>query len=183
MSKRAAEETVVADVEKKAKTASDEVVEKYTFNVNNCLDKEHEGKSLTEIIELPCSALQGLAARADKMFSAFNIKTIKDMASWKYFKLARAIVALSEMEEAGKRNDASKMNLNAALDKDWEKKSLVELVDAPCSAMQGLADWTDGTLSELGLTTVGKLGEWKYLKWAEALVTLAAYENADFSSR
>lgn len=54
----------------------------------------------------------------------FNIKTIEDLAHWKYFKIARAIVALKNTEQKGKRDVSSKANINKALDKEYEKKSL-----------------------------------------------------------
>lgn len=56
--------------------------------------------------------------------SVFNIKTIEDLAHWKYFKIARALVALKSTEQKGKRDVSSKANVNKALDKEYEKKSL-----------------------------------------------------------
>ena len=56
--------------------------------------------------------------------SVFNIKTIEDLANWKYFKIAPALVQLQKTEIKGKRDSASKANVNKALDKEWEKKSL-----------------------------------------------------------
>ena len=38
-------------------------------------------------------------------------------------------------------------------------------------------------LAPLGVHTVQDLGAWKYAVWAEAILTLAKYENADFTSR
>lgn len=156
--------------------------EVYQLNVNKAVDKEHEGKSFTEIIKLPPSALQGLAGRADKMLAAFNIKTVEDLANWKFFKIARAIVQLSKEEHKGKRDASSKQNVNKAVDKEWEKKSLRDIARAPVSALQGLAPWADDTLAPLRIKTIEQLANWKFVLWAEALVVLASHENADFSS-
>lgn len=41
---------------------------------------------------------------------------------------------------------------------------------------------SDAALADLGIKTVEDLGNWKYAAWADALVTLAEYENVDFSS-
>jgi len=42
------------------------------LNANKALDKEHEGKSLQEILDLPPSALRGLAGQADELLRAFH---------------------------------------------------------------------------------------------------------------
>jgi hypothetical protein len=34
-------------------------------------------------------------------------------------------------------------NINKALDKAWEKKSLKEIAEAPVSAFSGLAEWSE----------------------------------------
>eukprot|EP00998_Keelungia_sp_KM082_P009500 NODE_5679_length_683_cov_43.424460_g5656_i0.p1 GENE.NODE_5679_length_683_cov_43.424460_g5656_i0~~NODE_5679_length_683_cov_43.424460_g5656_i0.p1 ORF type:complete len:168 (-),score=46.70 NODE_5679_length_683_cov_43.424460_g5656_i0:108-611(-) len=154
----------------------------YTFNVNLALDKEHEVKSFKAVIELPPSALQGLAPKADEMLGKMGITTVKQLGSWKYFIAARAIVALAATEEPGKRAAACEMNLNKALDKEYETKSLKELVDAPLSAFEGLASWVDDHLAAAGLKSVSDLANWKYARWAEAMVELSVYETEDHSS-
>jgi len=166
---------------KKAEKKKKEEPEGYQLNINKCVDKAHEGKSFNEIIKLPPSALQGLSEKADAMLSEFHIKTIADLAGWKYFKIARAIVDLEKFEEKGKRQKDSKLNLNNALDKAWEQKSLKDITKAPISAFQGLAKWADDVLKSV--KSIKDLAKWKYAVWADALVVLAAYENPDFSSR
>eukprot|EP00195_Chlamydomonas_chlamydogama_P012723 CAMPEP_0202891320 /NCGR_PEP_ID=MMETSP1392-20130828/1411_1 /ASSEMBLY_ACC=CAM_ASM_000868 /TAXON_ID=225041 /ORGANISM="Chlamydomonas chlamydogama, Strain SAG 11-48b" /LENGTH=178 /DNA_ID=CAMNT_0049575033 /DNA_START=76 /DNA_END=612 /DNA_ORIENTATION=+ len=173
--KRAADEGAEAGSHsaKKSKT------EAYALNVNLAVDKAHEGKSFKEISELPPSALQGIAEHTDELFEAFKIKTISDLGNWKYFKLARAITVLADVEEEGKRSDEACSNINAALDQEWETKPLKEIAAAPVSALQGLA----GSLKALHVKTIADLAKLKYCLWAEALTTLAEYENADFSSK
>ncbi len=51
--------------EKKAKKA-----DTLQINVNKAVDKAHEGKSFTEIVKLPPSALQGLSEAADEIFAS-----------------------------------------------------------------------------------------------------------------
>ncbi len=70
------------------------------MNINKALDQAWESKSLKEILEAPVDALQGVSeGDAEKLRAAFNIKTIKDLATCKYFKWAQAILDLSETEE------------------------------------------------------------------------------------
>jgi len=110
--------------------------ETYTLNANNCLDKKHEVDSFKTVIKLPPSALQGLANRADDILEEFKIKTIEDLAKWKYYKIAKAIKTLAEVEEVSdeksKRDPKNAMNLNHALDKDWEKKNLQRNLEGSC---------------------------------------------------
>mmetsp|Transcript_38054 Transcript_38054/g.65261 ORF Transcript_38054/g.65261 Transcript_38054/m.65261 type:complete len:190 (-) Transcript_38054:47-616(-) len=159
----------------------------YTLNVNNALDKEFETRSFKEICELPPSCLQGIAAASDEKFGHLKIRTIRDLGEWKYYRLAKAIQALSETEEEGKRNAEGNSNINAGLIKEYETKSLKEILQAPPSALSGLsAEWVDEELQKNirpHVTTIEELANWKYCRWAEAFVTLAEFENADHSSR
>ena len=56
-----------------------------------------------DICTLPPSALQGLADRADELLGTLKIKSVKYLANFKYYKVAKAIVALAAVEEAGGR--------------------------------------------------------------------------------
>lgn len=148
-----------------------------SLNANECLDPEHEDKTFKEIIELPPGALQGLREGvADKMLASLGVKTIAELGRWKFYRLAKAILVLSEVELEGKRAEKSKANVDKGLDKSYEKHSFKELLDAPPSAFQGLADWTDTTLSALRINTIKDLAVWKYARWAEALVDAAEFE-------
>jgi len=170
------------DVEEK-QPATKKSKPSYTFNFNQAVDKAHEGKSFTELLELPPSALQGLAERVDPLFARLHIKTIKDLASWKYYHIAKAIAYLGQTEEPNKRSEGAESNLNEALDKEWETKTFAEILDAPLGAFQGVGDVTEEILGEIrGLKTIRDLANWKYCQWAEAIKTLAQYENSDHSS-
>jgi hypothetical protein len=60
------------------------------------LDKAYEDKSLAELVNAPVSALAGVTdADAKLLGEAFNIKTVGDLGSNKYFRTAAAIVDLS----------------------------------------------------------------------------------------
>eukprot|EP00617_Octactis_speculum_P007816 CAMPEP_0185797104 /NCGR_PEP_ID=MMETSP1174-20130828/161439_1 /TAXON_ID=35687 /ORGANISM="Dictyocha speculum, Strain CCMP1381" /LENGTH=193 /DNA_ID=CAMNT_0028492519 /DNA_START=1516 /DNA_END=2097 /DNA_ORIENTATION=- len=71
------------------------------------------------------------------------------------------------------------MNINAAVDKAYEGKNFTELCEAPISALQGIAEWTDDLVSGFPRPvplTIGKLGKWKYFLWARAITVLAEKE-------
>jgi predicted flap endonuclease-1-like 5' DNA nuclease len=68
------------------------------ININKAVDKSYESKSLKEIADAPPSALAGVTEAHDKALATLGIKTIKDLAEWKYAAWARAIVELSKQE-------------------------------------------------------------------------------------
>eukprot|EP00747_Dinoflagellata_sp_TGD_P185340 gnl/TRDRNA2_/TRDRNA2_41842_c0_seq2.p1 gnl/TRDRNA2_/TRDRNA2_41842_c0~~gnl/TRDRNA2_/TRDRNA2_41842_c0_seq2.p1 ORF type:complete len:288 (+),score=86.81 gnl/TRDRNA2_/TRDRNA2_41842_c0_seq2:37-864(+) len=164
---------------KKAKTTPERV---YTMNINNAVDKEYEGSSLTDIAAAPTSALQGVAQKGQDVLKKFGVKTIRQLGSWKFYKMSKAIVGLAALEETGKREEGAELNLNKALDKKHELKTLQEIVKLPPSALSGLAGWADAELASIHIKTIGQLGEWKFAHWAEWITDLSAFESADFSS-
>jgi hypothetical protein len=70
------------------------------------------------------------------------------------------------------------MNINKAVDKAFEGKSLKELVNAPVSALQGVSENDAKLLLEaFNVKTIGDLASLKYVKWAQAIVALADTEQ------
>jgi hypothetical protein len=70
------------------------------------------------------------------------------------------------------------MNINNALDKEYEGKSLKELVDAPVAALQGVSDADAEKLkAAFNVKTIKDLANLKYVKWAQAIVALADTEE------
>lgn len=70
------------------------------------------------------------------------------------------------------------MNLNKALTKAYEGKPLKELVDAPVDALQGVSENDAKLLQEaFNVKTIGDFAKLKFVKWAQAIVTLAETEE------
>ena len=66
------------------------------------------------------------------------------------------------------------MEINSILDKAYEKKPLKELVDAPVSALQGVSEGDAQKLKEaFNVKTIKDLAKLKYVRWAQAIITLA----------
>ena len=64
-------------------------------------------------------------------------------------------------------------NLNAFLDKEWESKSLGEVLKAPVSALQGVSEGDADLLKQaFNVKTVGDLGKNKFFRAAQLLVQL-----------
>mmetsp|Transcript_20194 Transcript_20194/g.43703 ORF Transcript_20194/g.43703 Transcript_20194/m.43703 type:complete len:193 (-) Transcript_20194:276-854(-) len=187
-------------VEKKAKTDSEapvmeaKKVEETTtaaeadaglsMNINAAVDKAWEDKTFAEIAAAPPSALQGMAERVDDKFAQLHIHTVKELGEWPFFLWARAIVTLAAKEISNKRESASKMNINQALDKEYEGKSLTEILQLPPKALQGIGPKYESLLDEIGgIKTIEALGTWKFAQWANAIAECAKVENADMSHR
>ena len=68
------------------------------MNINKAVDKGYEGKSFKEIADAPVSALAGITDETGQKFAALGIKTIRDLADYKYAAWARAIVELAKVE-------------------------------------------------------------------------------------
>lgn len=64
------------------------------------------------------------------------------------------------------------IDLDKALDKAWENKSLAEILAAPPSALAGLTERHDELLANFGIKTIADLGTNKYFSLAGALVAL-----------
>lgn len=67
-----------------------------SVGLSKALDKAYEGKALTELLDSPVDALAGVSAGdAEKLSAAFGIKTVRDLGTNKYFKLAQALVEVA----------------------------------------------------------------------------------------
>ena len=64
------------------------------------------------------------------------------------------------------------------VDKAWENKSFKEIAEAPVSALQGVSEEDEKLLKKaFKVKRVKDLANLKYVKWAEAITTLAKYEK------
>jgi len=77
-----------------------------------------------------------------------------------------------------KKFRGDRMNINKAVDKAYETKSLKEIADSPVSALQGVSEGDAKLLAEaFNVKTVKDLAELKYVKWAQAIVALSGTEE------
>ena len=64
-------------------------------------------------------------------------------------------------------------DLGALLDREWEDKSLIEVLQAPVSALQGVSEGdADALRSAFNIKTVGDLGKNRFFRAAQALALL-----------
>lgn len=62
------------------------------------LDKAYEDLSAAEVLDAPVAALAGVSeGDAEKLAAAFGIKTVRDLGTNKYFRLAATLVELDTL--------------------------------------------------------------------------------------
>jgi len=156
----------------------------YAMNINGALADEHHGTPLRKIVDLPLTVLAGIDNEKAIAFQEFQVRTVRDMANWKFYQVAKAIVALAEVEIEGGRLESSWQNINDAVDKKFEKKSLNQIKMGKAEILQGIGKYLQGVLSDkIGVNTVMELANFEPARNAAALVALADYETGGFQSK
>lgn len=70
------------------------------------------------------------------------------------------------------------MNIDTVVDQEYAGKSFRELADAPVSALKGLsANDAKALAKAFNVTTVRQLAGLDFVKWAQAITTLADHEQ------
>lgn len=70
------------------------------------------------------------------------------------------------------------MNIDTVVDKAWTAKCFRELADAPVSALRGVSPADAKALAKaFNVITVRDLAQLEYVKWAQAITTLADQEQ------
>jgi hypothetical protein len=70
------------------------------------------------------------------------------------------------------------LNINKAVDKAFESKSLKEIADAPVDALEGVSAGDAELLAKaFGIKTIRDLGTNKYFLTSQAIATLAGKEE------
>jgi hypothetical protein len=68
-----------------------------SIDLDKQLDKAYEKLGVTELLDAPVAALSGVSdADGEKLAAAFRIKTVRDLGTNEYFRLAAALVALEQ---------------------------------------------------------------------------------------
>jgi len=153
--------------------------ESHSLNLYRFLVKGSEQLSLHEVTSQEVSALCGLDALGTEALNHRKVHTISELANWKYYRICRGLITLESVKEKS-RNERAEMNINRALDKEWETKPLAEVLEAPLSALQGLTPADDELFAKLQIKTIRQLGTWKFAQWARAICDFAEFENLEW---
>ena len=159
--------------------------EAYKMNLNLAIVKEYRGKTIKEILDSPVDALRGLSDIGEEALQKLGVKTVREVAVWRPFLLARAIVTLAPTESTDKdaESDApatggmlKKMNIRNMLDKEFEALPLKQVPDLPVSALSILPPECVEVLHTMRIRTIKHLGQRKYFHWANSMLELEQYE-------
>ncbi len=72
----------------------------------------------------------------------------------------------------------AEIDLTKFLDKEYEKKSLKDILQLPTSALQGITEQDAEALrSAFGIRTIEDMGRSKYFKIAQAILSMAEFGN------
>lgn len=151
----------------------------HQLNINSALKKKDEGHYFNELIDQPATTLQGIGPKHAQDLSKLGLKTIAKLADYKFFHLARSMVTLANVEEENGRLEVATMNLNKGLDKEFEHLPLSEMIQQPLHVLQGITPAAEEVFQSLGVKTVSDLAEFKYCKWAEAIMAAAKFEETE----
>ena len=135
------------------------------------------GKHFSDLIQLPVHDLQGIGPKHENELKQLGIKTIENLANYKFFHLARSIVTLAETEVENGRLEDAVMNIDKGVDKAYEQMSFNDIKKQPVQALLGISEEAGLTFKLLGVSTVADLANFKYCRWAEAIVTAAKFEQ------
>jgi hypothetical protein len=147
------------------------------MNIKNAVDKKFESMTLREILKQPVHAIQGVSeGDADLMKEAFRVSTVEQFAKIRFAKWAWAIQELSKFEADS--GAGGTLNLDNAVDKAYEGKSLKEILDSPMEALQGLSERQAKLLYDaFQIKTVKQLANQKFFLIARSIYFLALCED------
>jgi nucleotidyltransferase/DNA polymerase involved in DNA repair len=74
-------------------------LENTLMNLDKGVDKAFEQKPLKELVDQPVHILQGISPRAGETLASLGVKTVKDLATFKYCEWAEAIVVAARFED------------------------------------------------------------------------------------
>eukprot|EP00931_Biecheleriopsis_adriatica_P120276 TRINITY_DN95392_c0_g1_i1.p1 TRINITY_DN95392_c0_g1~~TRINITY_DN95392_c0_g1_i1.p1 ORF type:complete len:314 (+),score=57.79 TRINITY_DN95392_c0_g1_i1:58-999(+) len=147
------------------------------INVANAVMTEHANKTLKELLQLPPSAIRGISNDASASLATLGIASIRELGTWRFFKIARAINTLADKESAGGSSSGHGMNIKNALDKGYEAHTLKSMLDLPVTVFNMLPDSAAEPLSTMNIKTIRQLANRKFFHWANAMVELEKYES------
>jgi len=164
--------TANAPPAKKTKTGK----EHYALNVNKAVNANVKDLTLTDLVNGPVTDLAGVGIFSGLALKSLQCGTIKDLGEYKFFKAARAICTLADLEEAGQRESKSLMNVDDMVTEEYHAKSFRDMADAPVHVLQGLSEEVAENLVSKGVQTVRDLANFELCRTAEAMVEASKYE-------
>ncbi len=162
------------------------------MHINKALDKQYEGDNLKALVRAPIEALEGIGPATAKVLeevcgikdirsmqyfnekveklstddlkkltSIFKVNTKEELLALPFVNWAKAIVTLAPYE---------RLNINGALDKEHEGKTLKALVKSSIEVLQGIGPAKKEALNAIGIKTIEDLANLNVAKLDDAQV-------------
>jgi len=149
------------------------------ISIRGAFEKAYEGKTLTELAEAPVAALKGVTeAHAREFRDAFQINTIRDLATTRLAEWARGIVTLADTQANGGEGHPVQVNIDEASDKAPDAKTLTDIADAPIEVLHDISDRQAKLLRDaFHIETVRDFANNPFFSVARAIVMLADAEQ------
>jgi hypothetical protein len=124
--------------------------------------KAYKEKAIVELPDAPVASISGVSeSDAEDLQKAFGIKTVNDLATNKYVRLAQAITNFSECS-------------GEILNKQFESAEFIELAEKPVHAISGVSNGDADLLAKaFHIKTIRDFADNKYVVIAQTTVALA----------
>lgn len=86
------------------------------MNIDSIVNQDYRGKSLSELVNSPLSALSGVSEQQASAFAAAGVHTVGDLANMRIVNYAIAIKALSSCETASSKEQAEEALMDDAVE-------------------------------------------------------------------
>lgn len=86
------------------------------MNIDNIVNQQFHGKSFSELVKAPLSALSGITEQQAEAFAVAGVRTVGDLASMAVVKYAVAIQALATCEGVSSKEQAEECLLDDAVE-------------------------------------------------------------------
>lgn len=136
------------------------------WNLSKLVDKKYANLPPSKLLQLPVHAIRGITERDSELLKeSLGVETIGDLANNKFILLAQAIVTLAPLWKR-------------TLDKEFEGKSPMELVNAPLHAFSGITPETQEKLEKaLNIRSIGDLALNRLVLFAQAIKAMSILES------
>ncbi|KAA8495396.1 hypothetical protein FVE85_1551 [Porphyridium purpureum] len=140
--------------------------------------KKWADKTLRELCRCPLAALSGVPQSVENYFRDQQVRTVEELAAWKYAEIASGLVLLSKFEKPRHIGTIyTGFNFYKALDKEVQSLPLAQIIEKPPDFLHGISGAAAMDLHRIGIATLKDLAYYKPYLCAKGIVRMAKYEE------
>ena len=119
------------------------------MNIDNIVNQQFHGKSFSELVNAPLSALSGITEQQAQAFAAVGVHTVGDLAKMPVVNYAVAIHALASCEGASSKEQAEECLLDDAVEMTFPASDPIS-VDSGITRIEVAPDKVDAARDHQG---------------------------------